>query len=103
MNKRSFTNKTSFSQNMADKSYNTKTKIQKWNTMLFSLKTQYRRNCGLMQIFYADILNQDICTGDHNGRAVQGMNFLRSLERWDRGFESHSRRRCLFVFILCLF
>jgi hypothetical protein len=28
-------------------------------------------------------------TADHSGRAVQGMNSLRSLERWDRGFESH--------------
>jgi hypothetical protein len=33
----------------------------------------------------------------HSGRAVWGMNFLRSLERWDRGFESHSRHGCLFV------
>jgi hypothetical protein len=27
----------------------------------------------------------------HSGRAVQGMKYLRSLERWDRVFESHSR------------
>jgi hypothetical protein len=25
---------------------------------------------------------------DHSGRAVWGMNCLRSLEHWDRGFES---------------
>jgi hypothetical protein len=30
------------------------------------------------------------------------MNCLRSLERWDRGFESHSRHGCLCAFILCL-
>jgi hypothetical protein len=24
---------------------------------------------------------------DHSGRAVSGMNWLRSFERWDRGFE----------------
>jgi hypothetical protein len=30
------------------------------------------------------------------------MNCLRSLQRWDRGFESHSRHGCLSAFILCL-
>jgi hypothetical protein len=39
---------------------------------------------------------------DHGGRAVLGMNCLRSLGRWDRGFESHSRHGCMCVFILCL-
>jgi hypothetical protein len=29
------------------------------------------------------------------------MNCLRSLERWDRRFESHSRHGCLCSFILC--
>jgi hypothetical protein len=29
------------------------------------------------------------------------MNCLRSLERWYRGFESHSRHEYLFVFVLC--
>jgi hypothetical protein len=28
------------------------------------------------------------------------MNRLRTLEHWDRGFESHSRYGCLFAFIL---
>jgi hypothetical protein len=32
---------------------------------------------------------------DHSGREVL-------LERWDRGFESHSRRGCLGAFMLCL-
>jgi hypothetical protein len=30
------------------------------------------------------------------------MNCLRPLEHWGRGFESHSRHRCLPMFILCL-
>jgi hypothetical protein len=37
----------------------------------------------------------------YRGRAVKGMNCLRSLERWDRGFESHSKHECLCEFILC--
>jgi hypothetical protein len=39
---------------------------------------------------------------DHSGRAVYGMNCLRSPERWDRGFESYSRHGYLAAFILCL-
>jgi hypothetical protein len=39
---------------------------------------------------------------DLSGRAVYGMNCFRSLERWDRRLESHSRDGCLCVFILCL-
>jgi hypothetical protein len=39
---------------------------------------------------------------DHSGRVVYSMNCLRSLERWDRGFESHSRHGCLCAFILCV-
>jgi hypothetical protein len=39
---------------------------------------------------------------DHSGSAVYGMNSLRLFEPWDRGFESHSMHRCLYVFILCL-
>jgi hypothetical protein len=39
---------------------------------------------------------------EHGGRAVSGMNRLRPLERWECGFESHSRHGCLCVFILCL-
>jgi hypothetical protein len=30
------------------------------------------------------------------------VNHLRSLERWDCGFESHSRHGCRYAFILCL-
>jgi hypothetical protein len=43
-----------------------------------------------------------VSSADHSDRAGQGMNSLRSLEHWDRGFESHSRHGCLCAFILCL-
>jgi hypothetical protein len=36
---------------------------------------------------------------DHSGHAVWGMNHLRPLKHWDRGFESHSRYVCLCVFM----
>jgi hypothetical protein len=35
---------------------------------------------------------------DHGGR----MKCLRPLGHWERGFESHSMHKCLFVFILCM-
>jgi hypothetical protein len=31
----------------------------------------------------------DVLWGNHSGGAVYDMNCLRSLERWDRGLESH--------------
>jgi hypothetical protein len=34
--------------------------------------------------------------------AVQGMNSLRPLEHWDRGFKPHSRPRCLCAFCVCV-
>jgi hypothetical protein len=39
---------------------------------------------------------------DHSGRAVKGMNCLRSLERWDYVFESNSRHGCLYVRLFCV-
>jgi hypothetical protein len=36
------------------------------------------------------------------GRAVSGMNCFRSLESWDRRFESHSRHGCLCVHLFCV-
>jgi hypothetical protein len=42
-------------------------------------------------------------TADHGGRAVWGMNCLRSLERLDRVFESHSKHGCLCVRLFCVF
>jgi hypothetical protein len=38
---------------------------------------------------------------DHSRRAVEGMKYLCTLERWDCGFEFHSRHGCLCAFILC--
>jgi hypothetical protein len=38
---------------------------------------------------------------DHGGRAVLGVNRLRSLDHWDRGFESSLSHGCLYAFILC--
>jgi hypothetical protein len=37
----------------------------------------------------------------HCGRAVSGLNCLRSLEHWDLGFESHSSHGCLCVRLFC--
>jgi hypothetical protein len=42
-------------------------------------------------------------SADNSGRAVLGMNFLRPLERWDRGFEFHSRHGCLCVYSVFVF
>jgi hypothetical protein len=41
-------------------------------------------------------------SADRSGRAVKGMNCLRPLKHWDRGFESHLRYGCPFAFILRL-
>jgi hypothetical protein len=40
----------------------------------------------------------DTLTPGHSGRAVKGMNRLRSLEHWDRWFELRSRHGCLCVY-----
>jgi hypothetical protein len=61
-----------------------------YNNAILKLLVSYRKSV------------QSTPMADHNGRAVYGMNCLRSLERRDRGFESHSRYGYLFVFILCL-
>jgi hypothetical protein len=71
----------------------------------FTLKLhKLRPDYLLMQTIYAfNIILHYLLTADHNGRAVWGMNSLRSLEHWDRGFESRSRHGCLCVFIvLCV-
>jgi hypothetical protein len=42
---------------------------------------------------------------DHSGRAAEGMNCFRSLQRWDRGFESRSRLGCVYcvrLFCVCV-
>jgi hypothetical protein len=45
-----------------------------------------------------------VCScADHNGRAVEGMNRLRPLERWGRGFEFHSRYDVIVsLFCICV-
>jgi hypothetical protein len=39
---------------------------------------------------------------DQIGRAVKGINCLRPLEHWDRGFESHWRYGCMCAFCGCV-
>jgi hypothetical protein len=39
---------------------------------------------------------------DHSGSTVLDMNCLRSLESWDRGFESHSWHGCQCVRLSCV-
>jgi hypothetical protein len=43
-----------------------------------------------------------VCTSwvNHSGNAREDMNCLRSLECWNRGFESHLSYGCLCAFIL---
>jgi hypothetical protein len=41
-------------------------------------------------------------TAHHSGRAVWDVKHLHSLERWDLGFESHSRHGYLRLFCLCV-
>jgi hypothetical protein len=41
-----------------------------------------------------------LLAADHSGSAVTGVKCFRSLEHWDRGFESHSKYGCLSAFIL---
>jgi hypothetical protein len=60
----------------------------------------------LLVYSYADvdyILCQYACKVGHSGLAARGMNCLRSLGRWDHGFESHSRHGylCAFIRYLC--
>jgi hypothetical protein len=54
-------------------------------------------SCRVCLIIYKRYLH---INADYSGRAVLGMNCLRSLEPC--GFESHSRHGCLCAFILCL-
>jgi hypothetical protein len=47
----------------------------------------------------AGVKNESAVPSLHRSRWPRG---LRSLQHWDRGFESHSRHECLCEFILCL-
>jgi hypothetical protein len=49
-----------------------------------------------------NVIPPELDFADHSGRAVGGINSLRPLEHWDRGFESHSRNRCLCVRLFCV-
>jgi hypothetical protein len=52
---------------------------------------------------YFHFFNKDSnLKANRSGRAVSGMNCVRSLEHWDLGFESHSGYGCMCAFILCL-
>jgi hypothetical protein len=47
-------------------------------------------------------LSFDCFVADDSGCAVSDVNCLRSLELWDRGFESHAMHGCPCDFILCV-
>jgi hypothetical protein len=83
-----------------------------WNVIYLEERTGFRifYVCGsskviLWGLFSNCIYSQAACvfleptTGAARSKA---WTVSRSLEHWDRGFESHSRHGCLFVFILCL-
>jgi hypothetical protein len=57
---------------------------------------------GAWSTFYPANYIRKVLTADHSGRAVYGMNCFRSLERWDRGIESHSRHGCVCVRLFCV-
>jgi hypothetical protein len=74
--------------------------VENWDL----LKVKWRNSCSCIVgsfggSFHSVMLEQ---LAYHSGRAVQGMNCLRSLKHWGRGFETHSRHGCLCAFILCL-
>jgi hypothetical protein len=64
----------------------------------FSQKPQLEENTSKNQTWRED----NIAIVDHSGRAVWGINCLRFLAHWGRGFETHSSHGCLSTFILCL-
>jgi hypothetical protein len=72
---------------------------QKWDFSENLILTAYGSKRGNYFVFFDQYIS---VVAEHSGRAVWGMNCLRSLERWDRGFDSHSSHRCLCAFILCL-
>jgi hypothetical protein len=61
---------------------------------------RHNTNINYTQFFVPNICCLVHMPADHSGREVKGMNYLCSLERWDRGFESHSMHECLCAFIL---
>jgi hypothetical protein len=43
-----------------------------------------------------------ILNADHRGCAMWRKKCLHPIEHWDRGFESHSRYGCLYIFCVCV-
>jgi hypothetical protein len=69
-------------------------------------KERFCIKCGITvphKSFRVNLILVSICSADHSGRAVYGMNYLRPHKHWGRGFKSHSRHGCLFAFILFVF
>jgi hypothetical protein len=67
----------------------------RWNySVLFSLVLVLLllHRCQFIVVYLKMLI---IAIADHSGRAVYGINCLRSLEHWDRGFEAHSSHGCL--------
>jgi hypothetical protein len=81
-----------------------------WTQDLSILKLQgFKRTTDYIHAYFSNsaltsshFMLCDLRSADHIGRAVWGMNCLRPLENWGRGFESHYRHGCLCAFILSL-
>jgi hypothetical protein len=58
----------------------------------------------IMIIFAAINFQQKMNNTYHSDLTVQGAyyEYLRLLEHWDRGFESHSGQECISMFFFCL-
>jgi hypothetical protein len=85
--------------------------------IIFNLWLLWRKlitvmSCIVLLSYWVIIFLRGCTTGGSSRRAQlrkywviireQGMNCLRSLESWDRGFEFHLRRGCLCAFMLCV-
>jgi hypothetical protein len=71
---------------------------------LFSNTTNWKSSYFKRRTKFSNIStdNFTIYLAYHSGRAVWGMNRLRLLERWDRGFESYSRHGCVCACLFCI-
>jgi hypothetical protein len=72
-------------------------------------KMRFARKFNPMNTIFEDFATVIILRADHSGRSVQDINYLRSLEHLNCGFESHSSYGCLSVrlfyvcVVLCVF
>jgi hypothetical protein len=65
----------------------------------FSTVLCYRwRHGSVIKVISHGLDRLDDLRADHNSCATWGMNRLRPQEHWDRGFQSHSKHRCLCAF-----